>query len=412
MEQRLGQLQRRNAELEAAHRSSFSWTGSLRTVAVVLLATLGAVFVTVSVPTIWGRNLVLNTDRYVQTLKPLARDPGVQQAVVKAVSQQVDSHVDVAGLVNQALPPRAAKLLRGPLESAATGLVSTVTTRFVESKAFVNLWVTINRTTHAALVNILTGKHAKSAALSVKNGILYLDLAPVVAAVKHRLVAAGLTIAERVPAVGTTIEVMQLKGLVKAQSAVRNLNRVALWLPLLGLACLVGAVMAARRRRRQVIICLLASAGGMLVIAIGVLIGRRIYLDNLPLKYLTADDAGRVFDTLVRFLREGLRIVFAVALLISAVVWLTGSSRQARAIRRRVAFGARSLTRSGANWKYADVVVRNRRTVSVAIVALAALILVLWTNPGIVTVLLIAAVTAAVVVLVYAFPQRAPNSGP
>ena len=412
MQERLSKLQQRNAELEAAKRPHFTWSGFFRATAVVLLASLGALFVTVSVPTIWSRNLVLDTDRYVETLKPLADDPGVQQAVVKAVSQQFTSNLDVAGEVRQTLPPRAADLLSGPLQSAATGLVTAVTTRFVQSQAFVDLWVAANRAAHAALVKILTGKDTDNAALTVRNGILYLDLAPIVSAVKQRVVAAGLTIAQNVPVVGSTIQLMQLKGLVKAQTAVRNLNRVAFVLPVLGLVCMAGAVLAARHRRRQVIICALAAAGGMVVLAIGVLVGRRIYLDNLPLKYLTADDAGRVFDTMVRFLREGLRIVFVVALLIAAIVWLTGPSRQARAVRHHTASAARSLTAAGARWKYADVVGRNRRTVSIVIVTLAALILVLWTNPSILTVLLIAAVTVAVVVLVHAFPQRPPTTTP
>src|SRR3954451_18879663 len=76
---RLEELEQRNAELEATtapgHRST---RGALRTAAVVVLITLGAVVVTASVPTIWGRNLVLNTARYVETLQPLASNPGVQ----------------------------------------------------------------------------------------------------------------------------------------------------------------------------------------------------------------------------------------------------------------------------------------------------------------------------------------------
>src|SRR5262249_2045047 len=150
------ELQRRNAELESAHRSSLSWSGFFRAVAVVVLASLGALLVTVSVPTIWSRNLVLNTDRYVETLSPLASDPGVQQGVVKAVTEQFTSHVDVAGAVQQVLPPRAAGVLGGMLQGAATALVSTVTTRFVESKAFADLWDAVNRAAHTALVAILT----------------------------------------------------------------------------------------------------------------------------------------------------------------------------------------------------------------------------------------------------------------
>jgi hypothetical protein len=97
------------------------------------------------------------------------------------------------------------------------------------------------------------------------------------------------------------------------------LNKVAHWLPLLALVCFAGGILAARRRRRALMISALSAAVGMVVLGIGVLIGRQIYLNSLPLHYLTANDAGRIFDTVVRFLRDGLRIVFAVGLIIRTV---------------------------------------------------------------------------------------------
>ncbi len=403
----LGELQRRNQELEAAGSADRGWKAVLRRIAVVVLVALGALFITASVPTIWGRNLVLNTDRYVETLKPLASNPGLQSAIVKAVDAQFARHVNIASTVAGVLPPRAAKLLSGPLENAASSLVNTVATKFVQSPQFQALWVTINRVAHTALVAILTGKHSANGALTIKNGILLLNLAPIITAVKARLVSAGLGVASLVPTVGVTIELLQLKGLTKAQSAVRLLNHAALYLPLLALVCFAGAILAARRRRRATIVCALVTAGGMLVIAIGVLIGRRIYLDNLPLKYLSANDAGAVFDTMVRFLRDGLRLVFAIALLICALIWLTGGSRQARGMRSHIMRGGRAIASRGSDWRYAGVVAENRRPISIGIAALGALILVLWTNPGVATVIVIALVTAALIVLVYSFSPPA-----
>jgi hypothetical protein len=409
LQRQLDELQRRNEQLEAARPRGHGWKGALRATTVVVLITLGAVFITASVPAIWGRNLVLNTDRYVETLRPLATDPGVQQAVIKAVDQQFANNVDVAAAVQDVLPARASALLSGPLQSAATSFVNAVATRFVESSAFVTLWETMNRLAHTSLVAILTGKANPDGALTVKDGILSVDLAPIIAGVRDRLVAAGLGIAANVPTVGATIELMQLKGLTKAQSTVRLFDRVADLLPILALLCFAGAVFAARSRRRAVVICALATVGGMVVLAAGVLIGRRIYLDSLPLKYLTADDAGRLFDTMVRFLREGLRIIALVALLVVALAWLTGSSGRARGLRRRINGGARALTSRSSNWRYAGVLAENRRSVAIGIGALAALILLLWTNPSLVTVLVIALVTAALIVVLYAL---APGPSP
>jgi uncharacterized membrane protein len=190
---------------------------------------------------------------------------------------------------------------------------------------------------------------------------------------------------------------------------VSALNKVANWLPLLALLCYAGAVLAAHRRRRAIVICALTTAFGMLVIAIALLIGRRIYLNDLPLQYLTANDAGRLFDTLVRFLRAGLRTVFVVALLICAIVWFTGGSRQARAIRSGIASGARNLTSRWAGGSFGTTVTAYRGIIATAIVALGALILVLWTNPGVVTAVVIALITAALVVLVYSLKPPTPT---
>ena len=61
---------------------------------------------------------MLNTDRYVQTLAPLATDPGVQNALITAVDRQVQNNVDVGPLLDQNLPPKAAKALTGPVQGA------------------------------------------------------------------------------------------------------------------------------------------------------------------------------------------------------------------------------------------------------------------------------------------------------
>src|SRR4051794_14635397 len=59
----IGDLMRRNQELEATHRPGHHWQGVLRATTAVVLVVLGAVLVTAAVPAIWSRNLVLNTER-------------------------------------------------------------------------------------------------------------------------------------------------------------------------------------------------------------------------------------------------------------------------------------------------------------------------------------------------------------
>jgi hypothetical protein len=64
---------------------------------------VGCVLAPLSVVAVWTRNQVTNTDRYVATVTPLARDPAIQNAITDQITAQVFSYIDVQGLTNQAV---------------------------------------------------------------------------------------------------------------------------------------------------------------------------------------------------------------------------------------------------------------------------------------------------------------------
>jgi hypothetical protein len=324
----------RNTELET-ERGSHGPAAALRSNAVVLLLVLGTLCMTLAPVTIWGRNLVLNTDRYVKILTPVASNPGVQNLVIKAVDKQFTDNIDVSSVVTQTLPPAAA-VLAGPIEGAVSGLVNTVVTRFVQSPAFKTLWIQINRVAHTQLVYLLTGKNPTNGALTItSNDQLVLQLAPIVEQVKAQLVSAGLTVASKIPVVGATINIAQVKGFTSARKAVHWLNTIADVLPWLGLAFFGGAIATARRRRRAVMTSAFCTAGAMVLVGVLLLVGRNIYLNNVNPAVVPHDTAKFLFDTLVRYLRDGLRIIFVLALLVALAAWLSGPSRRAVAFRER-----------------------------------------------------------------------------
>ncbi len=396
-------LRARNAKLERPTVGQRS-RSALRATAVVVLLTLGALLVTVAVPAIWARNLVLNTDRYVQTMAPLASDPGLQAGVVKAIDKQFNDNVDIEALAKDVLPSKAG-ILAGPLESAAQGLVNTVATRFVESAAFVTIWKDMNRIAHKEIVAVLTGKGGSDTAVSIRNNTVTLNLAPVITAVKTQLVSSGLSVASKVPVVGATIQIAHVKGVDKARSLVSLLNKAAWWLPLLGLVLLVAGVLISRHRRRSTIIAALSVAGGMLVIAIGLVIGRNLYLNALPGVYLSRSAASGLFDTLVRFLRDGLRIVVGVALLICLIAWLTGPSKPATGLRRIPT----KATRAWAGSPAARGLAGNRGLAAGIVFGVAALILVVWNQPSLTVVVVIGIVTLLLLLLVYLVKDTAAS---
>jgi hypothetical protein len=376
----------------------------------VLLCVLGVLCLTLSPLAIWGRNLILNTDRYVSTLEPLASNPGVQQGIVNVVDKQVQDNLDISSYLNDALPPRAAKALSGPIQSGLNSLVNQITTKFVESKAFHTLWVTINRTAHQQIVNVLTGKKVTNPSLQVRNGVLYLDLSAVVDNVKDQLVKAGITVAQNIPAVGTTIQVAQVKGLESARRGVRAVNTIADWLPWIGLALVAAGVALARRWRRALIGSALGLAIGMVVIGLGLLIGRTIYLNNLPGTYFSSTTSASIYNTVVRFLREGIRIVFVVALLVALGVWVSGPSRHAVTLRRGVSRGWGKIHWRSGSGPVGEFLASYATILRVAIVAIAFLLMLLVSGLSLASFLLIVVIAALLLILLEIF--RAPGGQP
>jgi hypothetical protein len=370
-----------------------------QSVAALVLAVLGVLCLTVSPVAVWGRNLVLNTDRYVQTLKPLAQDAGVQDAVIAAVDRQVEAHIDLPELAGELLPERVAALIGPPLQSAMANLVNTVVTRFVRSDAFVSLWVNVNRTAHNQVKQVLTGS-APTGVRVDDSGVVTLNLAPIVIDVKAQLVAAGVAVAENIPVVGASIEVAQVEGLTKARKAVRLLNTVADWLPWVGLAAVALAVLAARKRRRALLGLMLGLAAGMVVLAIGLLIARNYYLDGVPSTALPRPAAESVFDTLVRFLRDGVRVILVLALLIALIAWVFGPARPAVAVRRWGASVPPALTRRLEAGPAGDLAAQHALALSLGAIAFGLLVVVFWENPSAAVLVAIALVVAVALALV------------
>src|SRR3954464_11281599 len=95
----LERLQALNAKLER----NIDWRRRARRASVVLLLVLGCGLAVLSLVAIWLRVTLLDTDRYVNTVAPLAAEPPVQRAVATKLKTAIDAKVDYDGLIQQAL---------------------------------------------------------------------------------------------------------------------------------------------------------------------------------------------------------------------------------------------------------------------------------------------------------------------
>jgi len=275
--------------------------------------------------------------------------------------------------------------------------------KLVTSPAFAQLWVRLNTVSHAQLVKALSGRG--SSAISVSNGQVTLSLGPFIDVAKQRISARGLTIVNSLPTINPTVELFSAKYLVKAQTGYRLINDLKIVLPILTLLLLAAGVYIARRHRRALIGAGLGLATAMLVLAVGLLIFRGIYLSSIPSSKLPADAAAALYDTLVRFIKAGLRTLLVVGLVVAGAAFITGPS--VTAVRTRAVFstgfawvrgsGDRVGLSTGpvGRWTYAY-----RKFLRIGATTVAVLVFVFWGRPTAAVVIWIVVVLVIVLGLI------------
>jgi hypothetical protein len=364
---------------------------------------------------VWARNQVTNTDRYVRTVAPLAADPAIQQAIADQITTQIFTYLDVQGLTNQTVDALAARGLRpqladqlrgfaGPLSSGIQGFVRTEVGKIVQSQAFADAWVQANRIAHQALVTALTGQGGDGA-VTVEGDTVTLNLAPFIATVKARLVEGGFGLAARIPQVNASFVLFDVKNLTQARSAFNLLNTLGIWLPIIAIVLLAIGVVVAKDHRRALVGAAVGVAAGMLLLGLALAVFRTIYLDAVPAAVLPHDAAAVLYDTIVAYLRLGLRTILVLALVVAGGAFLTGQSATAVRTRQRLTAGLGWL-RGGAEhagWRTGPVgtwVYANKTLLRIAAVTLAALALVFWGQPTGKTILLLAGLLLVALALI------------
>ena len=402
------ELARLKAENEVQPSSRPGWW---RPIVAGLLVTIVALLAPISVLATWANGQIQETDRYIETVGPLASNPDIQDAIAARIEQIVFSYLDieaatdelVSAINQQGLPaPAAATLIAaaGPLASAIENFVSDKIHDLVRSDSFETAWVEANREAHSQLVAALTGK---GDAIVINDGEVTVGLATIIEAVKGQLSEAGFGIADRIPEVNPTFTILQSDDLSTLQNLLGFLDDLSTWLPIIGLALLALAVYVARDRRRVIFAAGMAVAGSMLLLGAALNVIRPIYLDALPASSSQAA-AGVVYDQLVSFIRLALRGLGIVALAVAIGAWLSSRSGPGAATRRgivRTIDAMRSGTsKAGLNTGAFGVALGTYRApIRVVVLVLAAVLYISVDHPTSQTALRVVITTVVVLVL-------------
>ncbi len=324
----------------------------------VVLITLGVILAPLAVVAHWAQRELTDTDVYLATIVPLGTDPVVQSALENRITDAVMEKIDVPSLVegaSSALEERgleraaeALTLLEGSVTGGIEGFVRDTTAKVVESDAFETVWREANRTAHEQLVAVLQGEEGNVLQIS-DDGALTIQLSSIIEQVKVALVDSGLGVASKIPEIDASFPIVQSTELVRLQNAYNAVVMLGTWLPWLSIGLIAAGVLTAVRRPRALMVAGLALAGSMVVLGLGLTIGRSLYLNALAGQVERLDAAEVIFDQLVTFIRLSLRTVGVAGLVIALVAYLAGGSDSARAVRGGLGRGFAAVRGWGEN---------------------------------------------------------------
>jgi hypothetical protein len=340
----------------------------VRRILTPILVVLAVLVFTVSVPAIWSARTVLDTDRYVATVEPLADDPAVQQAIATRLTDEVFAALNVQEVISDTLAAigERATLLAGPLTNALHGFVQDQVLKVVESDAFETFWVDANRFVHTEVLAVLRGE---SETVSLAEGKVLLNLVPLVNLalasienVSSDLVGRDVTLPTFQPGEVASSQVAKLEqalgidlpddygqipvydsqGLEALQNTLYTAKRLLILLLILVPVLVAAAMLVSTRRRRTLVQLTVGGAIGLVVVRRVALIARDGLFDQVNTQ---RHPAVRVLaDTLMDSLFRTTGILLAIVLLTLLIALITGPYPWAVTVRGWFRDGARAIS--------------------------------------------------------------------
>jgi hypothetical protein len=330
----------------------------LRRVGIVVLLILSVLCLAAAVPGAWGRRTLLNTDRYVATVAPLASDPAVQAALAREVTDAVFDALDVEGRLDDLVAERAPRLgfIVGPITEGLHDFVLDKVQAIFASDAFQRYWTEANRLVHESAISALEGDDTGS--LTIQDGKVVFNYLPLVNDAMRSIastasdlvgkpisfpeVTADTVPSEAILAIETatgvdlpdtfgSVVVYDSDTLASAQQAFKTFNRLVFLLIFLFVIFAAAALWLSHARRRTLLQLMVACA-------VILVVERRLAIAGVDqivgaAKPENQDAVRAIADTLLGSLLVYTGWLLAAALATIVVALVTGPYRWAAALR-------------------------------------------------------------------------------
>ncbi|UTX52400.1 hypothetical protein [Leucobacter aridicollis] len=338
---RVEALESENTELK---RATGTRAGNrARSVLAAILIVVAALLAPAAVVSTWVRAELIDTDRFVSGLAPLAEKPAVQSFISDEVVDAIEESLDIEAVVHDAvsglsaldLPPQAAAaftMLEGPAVHGIQSILRTTVDRMVTSPQFAQIWEVALRQTHARAIAVIQGDPNSALQLS-DDGTVTVELGTIIAEAKTMLQAQGVDLASLIPEIDRSIPLVTSDSLTSVRTAYTFATAVGYWLPWLVLGLLVAAIAIARKRARATLAAGIGLAASFLLLIAGIGTGKLFFVATVSPAFIPVATAEALFGQVTLNIHAILVALTVLSALIAVAAWLFGSSRQARAIR-------------------------------------------------------------------------------
>jgi hypothetical protein len=312
-----------------------------RRISAWVLVVLASLLIPLSMISLWAIRTVTNTDQYVATMAPLARNQViVDRLAQKSTDELFSSHV-VRDQVTKSLPPKAKPLVQ-PLVNQLHVYVYQLALKVFGSPKFGTLWDTLNRRSHQAAIDVLTGKQTPLTEKLEKAGTITLNVTPALNNVIAQANAHGIPYFNPLKSIlgnGKSLTVTILsKNQVSEFSGLFNVVVVLRWaIPVFALVLGILAVVIALERRRTLIRLAIGVSLVTLLLLAALALGRNVFLTRAAAHDLDQQVAAAVWDIVLRYLKTYLRWTLLIAVVVALASWVAGPGRYAVVVRTSVA---------------------------------------------------------------------------
>jgi hypothetical protein len=307
---------------------------SARRRAVIWILIVGASLIALaSVLTAWVDRQMLDTESWSEASAKLIEDPEVRSALSVYLVDELYANVDVAAALEERLPDNLDRLagpLAGGLRQPATDAVD----RLLAGPRVQQLFIKASTAAQQKLVNVLEDNTGLG--ITTGEGVVTLDLGEVVRSLGAELGVSTAAL-DRIPPDAGQLEVMRSDQLAAAQTGVKAVRVLSVWLLVLVVGLYALAIFLARGARRET----LRNVGCALVlVGLAALVARRLsgaYAVDALTEPSSEDSGRRVWLISTSILGQigWAAVIYGVVATLGAV--LAGPTGRATAVRRRLA---------------------------------------------------------------------------